>query len=215
MLKLVPFNNVWVDHNKLDLKAIYRRPRWTKDEFDQDVQERGPDGLPLWDLTGPLPVKQHNKWLAKGFEYVTLADRDSLIEAHRKGTLVLGPGITSVREYDQHQTGGPWNYKMYAAGQSRHDNAALLQLRENVQRWGSEAYQAIRRETDPTFTLPKELQGIEPGGALPPLTKPPATAPAAAKPTKEGAPAAPRARRNMTASGPRKKPAPKKEPVQA
>ena len=231
MLKLVPFYNAWIDHNKLDLTAIYRRPRWTKDEFDQDVPERGPDGLPLWDLTGPLPVKQHNKWLAKGFEYVTLADRDSLIEAHRKGTLQLGPGITSVREYDQHQTGGPWNYKMYAAGQSQHDNAALLQLRENVQRYGSEAYQSIRREVDPTFTLPKELQGIEPGGALPPLApapKNPPKQPASAATTSSTAAGATetvtadvassgRRRKGVTASGRArtKKSATKKEPVQA
>lgn len=201
MLKLIPFNNDWVTNNKLDLKAIYRRPRWTKDEFDQDVPELGPDGLPLWDLTTPLPIKQHNKWLSKGFEYITLADRDSLIEAHKKGTLLLAPGMTSIREYDQHQSGGPWNAKMYMAGQSTQDNAALLALRENVQRWGSEAYQAIRRETDPKFTLPKSLQGIEPGGALPPLVDPKKTAPAAPA----AAPAAPVApvkrRRKMTAAG--------------
>src|SRR5689334_9256179 len=101
-LKLIPFNSAWVDHTKLDLKAIYRRPRYVKDEFDQDVRELGPDGLPLWDLTTPLPVKQHNKWVAKGFEYVTLADRDSLIEAYRKSTLL--PARAHPRDYDQHQT---------------------------------------------------------------------------------------------------------------
>lgn len=212
-LKLVPFNPAWIDHGKLDLKAIYRRPRWVKDEFDQDVRETGPDGLPLYDLTGALPVKNHNKWTAKGFEYVTLADRDSLIAAHQNRALILPEGMT-VRDYDQHQTGGPWNYKMYAADQSQSDNAALLQLRENVQRFGSEAYQAIRRETDPTFTLPKALQGIEPGGALPPLATPTPAAPAkAAQPTRESAPPAPRARRTVSAAG--KREPKKKEPVQA
>lgn len=218
MLKLVPFNNAWVDHAKLDLHAIYRRPRWTKDDFDQDVQERGPDGLPVWDLTAPLPVKQHNKWLAKGFEYVTLADRDSLIEAYKKGTLVGPNGMTvSPREYDQHQTGGPWNAKMYMAGQSKQDNQALLQLRENVQRFGSEAYEAIRREVDPTFTLPTELQGIEPGGELPPLptvAKPQSNRPTGST-TTTPAPSVKR-RRGVTAAGhtSKKTAEPKKEPVQ-
>ena len=203
MLTLVPFNDAWIDHSKLDLKAIYRRPRWTKDEFDQDVPETGPDGLPLWDLTTPLPVKQHNKWKEKGFEYVTLADRNSLIEAYRKGALHGSP-----RDFDQHQTGGPWNAKMYMAGQSETDNAALLQLRADIERFGSDAVESIRRQVDPKFTLPTNLQDIEPGGALPPLTapKPP---PKAAAPATTGA-ASPRLgrRRKSTATT-------KKEPVSA
>jgi len=205
MLKLVPFNDAWIDHGKLDLKAIYRRPRWTKDEFDQDIPELGPDGLPLWDLTGPLPVKQHNKWKAKGFEYVTLADRNSLIEAYKKATLIGG----SVRDYDQHQTGGPWNYKMYAAGQSQADNSALLQLRADVERFGSDAVESIRRRVDPKFTLPKNLQGIEPGGELPPLTKP-APKKAAAPATTDATEPRLGRRRKSTAA-----PAKKKEPVSA
>lgn len=186
MLKLVPFNAAWVDHSKLDIKAIYRRPRWTKDEFDQEIPETGPDGLPLWDLTGPLPIKQHNKWAAKGFQYVTLADRDSLIAAAKHGTLLEG----SVRDYDQHQTGGPWNYKMYAVSQSSTDNSALLQLRADVERFGSEAVEAIRRQVDDKFRLPKSLQGIEPGGQLPPLGKTePAVSAKVEKPKASAAPA--------------------------
>lgn len=215
MLKLVPFNNAWIDHTKLDLKAIYRRPRWTKDEFDQDVQELGPDGQPLWDLTGPLPVRQHNKWMAKGFQYVTLADRDSLLAAAQQQTLLHG----SYREFDQHQTGGPWNAKMYMAGQQTVDTEAVRQLRESVQRFGSEAYEVIRREVDPKFRLPAQLRGIEPGGELPPLKASTvsqsatagsgATYEITAQPTKESAPKAPRKRRNVSAAGK------KKEPVQA
>jgi hypothetical protein len=202
MLRLVPFNNAWITHDKIDIKGIYRRPRWTKDEFDQDVQEVGPDGQPLWDITGPLPLKQHNKWSAKGFEFITLADRDSLIAAARAATLLDG----SARDYDQHQTGGPWNYKMYLAGQQDRDSAASLQLRENVQRFGSEAYEAIRRETHPTFTLPKALRGIEPGGALPPIEAPtPAPAPKA-KGTAPAAAAAPRRRRHLAKPTEKKKP---------
>ena len=201
-LKLVPFNDAWIDHGKLDLKAIYRRPRWTKDEFDQDVQETGPDGLPLWDLTGPLPLKQHNKWRQKGFEYITLADRDSLIEAYKKNTLL--PHGISPREYDQHQTGGPWNYKMCAAGQSTADNATLLQLRESVQKYGSEVYTAIRREVDPKFTLPKGLQGIEAGDELPPLV--PGNTPKATAAVAPAAAPAPKKRRKVTAAGKTPKP---------
>lgn len=215
MLKLVPFNEAWITHEKLDIRGIYRRPRWTKDQFDQDVQQRGPDGLPLWDLTGALPIKQHNKWRAKGFEFVTLADRESLFAAYQKKTLMLPDGMT-LRDFDQHQTGGPWNYKMYAAGQSQQDNATLLKMRADVQEFGSAAYEKIRRGVDPTFTLPKELQGIAPGGALPPLVPT-----AASKPTKSpktAAPAAPAAkptrvrRKGVSAAGKTAKKEPPKQP---
>lgn len=196
MLKLVPFNDAWIDHAKLDLRAIYRRPQFALDEFDQTVKKIGPDGQPLWDLTGPLPVKAHNRWKAKGFEYVTLADRDSLVAAAQKGTLMGG----SVRDFDQHQTGGPWNYKMYLAGQSQQDTDAMLQLRANVQRFGSAAYEAIRREVDPAFRLPKELQDIEPGGDLPPLsTEKTAAAPKVLDPRTGEAHSQPRAGRRRSA----------------
>ena len=155
MLKLVPFQAVWITHEKLDLHAIYRRPRFKEDEYGEVQLVPGE-----WDLTGPLPVKQHNKWMAKGFEYVTLADRNSLIEAARVGT-VGG----NWREYDQHQTGGPWNYRKYAEGmkvdavaQKAAAEQAETELRFMVEKFGVEAVEAIKQQTDPSFKVPESMK---------------------------------------------------------
>lgn len=156
MLKLVPFNPEWVGSHRLDIKAIYRRPRWTKNDFDEDVQERDAEGRPLWDITTPLRVMDHHKLESKGFEYVTLASRDDLLKAYKSGTLL--PTGVSWREYDQHQRGGPWNYKMYAAGVIQGDQAATDTLRAQVDQFGPEAVEAIRRATDPGFQLPPHLR---------------------------------------------------------
>ena len=154
MLKLVPFNSTWITHDKIDIHAIYRRPRFVTDEFGEDQREYDADGLPAWDLTGPLPVKQHNKWMQKGFEYVTLANRESLITAAKHGTLQGG----SVREFDQHQTGGPWNYRKYVAGQQSANTAELEQLRADVEKYGADAVEQIHRRRDPHFVLPATLR---------------------------------------------------------
>src|SRR5687767_14806367 len=75
MLKCVPLDPAWTgSETKLDLRAIYRRKKqdnWGKPILDQDGNEQ-------WDTTGPLPLRRHNKWLGKGFIYVTLADYESL-----------------------------------------------------------------------------------------------------------------------------------------
>lgn len=152
MLKLVPFHDSWVTNYKLDLKAIYRRPQRATNEFDEVVQAEGPDGLPLWDVTTPLRVLDHNKHLAKGFEYVTLASRDDLMKAAKAGT------VADWRQYDQHQTGGPWNAKMYAKGQQTADLADLELLKADVSKFGVEAVEAIRRRTDPAFRVPEALK---------------------------------------------------------
>lgn len=157
MLKLVPFHTGWINHDRLDLKAIYRRPRFVEDTYGELVREVGPDGLPLWDLTGPLPVKSHNKYLAKGFEYVTLADRDSLVSAAKAGS------IEHWQQYAQDpRTGGPWQVRKYLEGQAEAVDAAAAKLRELVHRYGSEMVEAMRQETTPGYRLPEALRGIPP-----------------------------------------------------
>lgn len=156
-LKLVPFNPSWVQHDKLDIKAIYKRPRFRTNEFDEvepELDEK--TGQPLYDLTGALSVRHHNKHASKGFVYVTLADRSSLVAAGEAGT------IPNWREYDQHQQGGPWNYKLYLAGQEEAQDLAAAALEDQVKRFGSEAVLAIRREVDPKFQLPAKLRNIKP-----------------------------------------------------
>lgn len=154
MLKLVPFNDAWINHDRIDIHAIYRRPRFVEDEYGEKQREYDKDGLPTWDLTGPLPVKKHNTWRAKGFEYITLANRDSLNIAARTGTLIGG----SVRDYDQHQTGGPWNYRKYVQGQTSAHSDVVDQLKADVAKYGWEAVEAIRRQIDPAFTVPAHLK---------------------------------------------------------
>jgi hypothetical protein len=153
-LKLVPFNPVWISHDKIDIHAIYRRPRFVQDTFGEWVREYDANGLPTWDLTGPLPVKQHVRWESKGFEYVTLANRESLAVAAKMGTLVGG----SYRDYDQHQTGGPWSFRKYHEGQQQAQTAEIDQIREAVAKYGPEVYEDIRRTTEPGFRLPDELK---------------------------------------------------------
>jgi hypothetical protein len=159
MLKLVPFQAAWIQHEKLDLHAIYRRPRFREDEYGEIQPVPGE-----WDLTGPLPVKQHNKWQAKGFEYVTLANRDSLRSAAKLGTIA-----GDWREYDQHQTGGPWNYRKYAEGQKvsaaveqEQAAVALAKLQADVERFGWEAVEAIRQQADPSFKVPESMKTPKP-----------------------------------------------------
>jgi hypothetical protein len=162
-LKLVPFNEAWISHDKVDVHAIYRRPRWVEDEYGDMQRELSPQGLPTWDLTGPLPVRGHNKWRAKGFEYVTLADRTSLIMAAASGT--LKPEGSRVADYDQHQAGGPWNYKRYVHGQQETTTLEAEQLTADVHEFGSTAVETLRRRGDPTFSLPEGLKGIPPRSA--------------------------------------------------
>jgi hypothetical protein len=159
-LKLVPFNDAWINHDKVDIHAIYRRPRFVEDEYGEMNREYK-DGVATWDLTGPLPVRSHNRWRSKGFEYVTLANRESLLVAARFNT--LPPGMR-MQDYDQHQTGGPWNYKKYMAGVQETTTIEAEQLKADVEKFGSEAVEAIRRQTEPTFQLPASLRNIPHGG---------------------------------------------------
>lgn len=173
MLRLVPFNDAWINHVKLDLHAIYLRPRFIEDEFGEMQREVDAQGLPTWDLTGPLQIKQHNHWRAKGFEYVTLADRQSLLMAVGQNALLTegeegGLVLTADwRQYDQHQTGGPWNYKKYRAGQVASTSKEADLLRADVETYGSAVVEAIRKRHEPDFKLPPTLRNIPAGGTVP------------------------------------------------
>lgn len=193
-LILVPFNAAWINHDKIDVHAIYERPRFKQDEYGEWEREIDKDGLQTWDLTGPLPVKSHNKYLAKGFRYVTLADAMSLMIAGQQGTVQLQENMTTWREYMQHQTGGPWNYKKYAEGiRDSHTRDAEV-LRADVLRFGAEAVEQIRRQTDATFVLPDELRKLgTPAVVVPEVVVPPTPAPVEAAPVAaEVAPERPR-----------------------
>jgi hypothetical protein len=62
-MELVPLNQDWTGSEaKVDIKAIYRRP----------------DAAGSVSLTGALPLRRHQQWMAKGFEYVSLASVDDI-----------------------------------------------------------------------------------------------------------------------------------------
>jgi hypothetical protein len=175
-LKLVPFNSTWIAHDKIDIHAIYRRPRFVEDEYGEWARQLDPNGVPMWDLTGPLPVKQDNKWRMKGFEYVTLANRDSLITAARYGTLLdqnMQP-TSNWQQYDQHQTGGPWNYRKYHEGQTQTTTIAAQELENDIRAFGWQAVESIRRRVDPTFRVAEHLKQLSPEAqtAAAPAAKP-------------------------------------------
>lgn len=140
VFKCVPLDNAWtIPGTKLDLKAIYRRPARVVGEFDEVRQAVGADGMPLYDITGPLPLRRHSDWLAKGYEYVTLADMKSLED--------VAPSLRqrglSPAEFLQHPVFGPWNPKLYLASQGKVDQEKFAQLVAHVRKVGVEAYEDI------------------------------------------------------------------------
>lgn len=155
--KAVPFNPKWIDHDKIDVRAIYRRP--VRDARGRAVLK---DGVPQWDLTGGLPVRRHHDWVKKGFEYVTLASGEDLVKAG-----VVGPRDFIMDEFEM----SPWNPEMYLAMAHVVERQRTDALAEMVEQFGSDAVLAIRRADNPTFTLPEHLQGIPAGGKVKPVTE--------------------------------------------
>lgn len=158
VFKRVPFNSIWITHDKLDIKAIYRRPRFIEDRFGDMVREHDAAGIPTWDLTGGLPLRSHNKWATRGFEYVTLAGIEDLMAAAAQRTLP-----EPMAAYINHRVGGPWHAVMYLDWAKQADREAFDELRALVTKYGSEQVTEIKRATDPTYTLPLTLQNWEPG----------------------------------------------------
>jgi hypothetical protein len=157
--RAVPFDAEWVSHNKLDLRAIYRRP--VRDEWTGDQKLDEKTGLPQWDLTGPLPLRRHNDYIRKGFQYVTLADMKSL---HDAAPYLREKGL-DPRSFIMDPRMGPWNDQFYLTSQVKVDSAQMTELRRLVEKHGSEAIEESRRLVDPHFRLPSNLRGIAPGAS--------------------------------------------------
>lgn len=166
MLRLVPFNQKWVTHDKLDLHAIYRRPQHAEDAYGERHQIVDPEtGEPQWDVTSDLPVKQHNKWLAKGYQYVTLATEKDLHEAARQGTLQDEDGnpVAPAHFKQDPRTGAPWNWRKYSEGAKSTSSADFEQLKADVRMFGSDAVETLRKRENRGFALPESLRGLKPG----------------------------------------------------
>jgi hypothetical protein len=157
-MKTVPFNPAWLDSG-LDLYAVYRRPRTqaiTKAPLSDD------QGRPLWDYS-TLPLKRHNDWSKKGYQYVTLARVQDLVTAK----IPLAPDLLA-----QYKPAGDLEERTFLV-QAYLKHAAVAdvdefdKLAELVQRLGSDAVEEVMRHGNPAFVLPERLRGLAPGAAVP------------------------------------------------
>lgn len=157
-LTLVPFNAEWPTATGpsgavlLDIKAIYRRPQ--KNRYGDLLRDEA--GFVQWDLTGATPVQHHGKWVARGFQYVTLADPESLQSVSQRGLLELGVHpLDNPQAYRQNRFDhGPWDAAVYVADMQAERQAQHARLRENIERFGAEAAEEMERRSDPEYRIP-------------------------------------------------------------
>jgi hypothetical protein len=131
----VPFNGEWTGDTKLDLRGIYRRPSG--------------------DLTSDLPLRRHTKWVAKGLEYVTLADAESFAIAvpflRAQG---LNPqDYVAGRDGDGRPT--PWNVEAYLADQQSVRAAKDDEIRALVAEFGVDVVEKIKGIPVPAHLRPE------------------------------------------------------------
>lgn len=134
----VPFDEGWAYSDKLDLKAIYRRPRLHP---ITGVQLTTATGVLAWDLVGGLPVRRHQDWLRKGFEYVTLADLESL---RNVAPYLRQAGLDPQSYIQSRRPLGPWDAALYLADVQASEAADAAEVAAQVKQFGAEAVQALR-----------------------------------------------------------------------
>jgi hypothetical protein len=121
-LKCVPLNPDWVGNTGLDMRAIYRRPNG--------------------DLTTALPLRRHNQWASKGFEYVTMADAESLKMA---AGWLMSRGM-NPQEFIAGYTnegGTPWSVAKYLEGAKVAEASADEETRKLIAQFGVDAVEKI------------------------------------------------------------------------
>ncbi len=136
-LKLVPWCPEFM---KYDIRGVYRRPNG--------------------DLMPSLPITAHNKWQAKGFEFVTLGDAASLAQAahvlrqhgHDPHSFICG------RDGDGQQT--CWNVNLYLAGEKDSQAAAEAKLAEQIEKYGVAAVEEMTGKPVPAHLKPKDVPDI-------------------------------------------------------
>lgn len=159
MVKTVPFDAAWVTSDRLDIRGIYRRPR-----LGPDRKQVAIDGVPQWDLTGPLPVRRHNDHVAKGFQFVTLATLQDVADASASLRSGGHDPQSFVPSYEAQGALDRRTFRVqeYLKDAGEQDKASFLQLRGLVEELGSDAVERVKQNDDPHFILPESLRGIEP-----------------------------------------------------
>jgi hypothetical protein len=144
--RCVPFSESWITSEKVDAQAVYKRPHRTPitGEIVRDAH-----GLPTWDYS-VLPVRRHNDWLGKGFEYVTIANAESL--GMVAGSL-RAAGLDPRDFIMDPRTNSPWAPDKYAAVAQQDAQTEIDRLRTLVDKYGVEATEEMLR-----ITLPEELR---------------------------------------------------------
>ncbi len=171
-LTLIPWEPTWLDHQTLDLHAIYRRPQRLRDPIRDtwDIQ-RDDEGFILWDYVGPMSIRNHNRFRQKGMEYVTLGRAEDVLQAAspsigEKGATPLGRGNRDPREtaemYIRQESGvmGPWNAAAYFEDVAEERAARIKRIRENVIENGPEMAELFERQTDPGYRLPEKYRAV-------------------------------------------------------
>lgn len=164
-LRLVPWEPTWLDHTSLDLHAIYRRPRRNRQTWQI---ERDEYGFIAWDLTSGLPIRQHAKFVQKGFQYVTLATAEDVIQASDpsildRGAVPLGgtnrPADESADVYlRQPGVRGPWDATAYLADLEDTRQERVLRIVANIEKYGPDGAEAFERQTDQGYQLPPRFR---------------------------------------------------------
>ena len=135
--KCVPLNPAWVGDTKLDIRAIYKRANG--------------------DLTSGLPLRRHHNWVAKGLEYVTLADPDSLSKA-AKFLKAEGHDVNSfVMAIDGNGDPTPWDVAKYVAEHGAAKAQADADLKALIAEYGWETVEKIKG-----VKVPEHLRGMVP-----------------------------------------------------
>lgn len=156
MLKLVPFSSSWVTHETLDVHAIYRRPVRNPDTGDIQRDEYG---FVMWDLTTPLPVRQHARWVAKGFEYVTLATNTDIVDVSTAEG--LDPLFDSEQYMGQHpRTRAPWFADQYLQDIREAHTVRRDSLLQRIAKLGPDAAEEFEQQKDPGYALPDNLRSV-------------------------------------------------------
>lgn len=137
-LKCVPLNPAWTGDTKLDLRGVYKRPNG--------------------DLATSLPMRKHHAWEAKGLEYVTLADAESLAVA---APFLRAQGLNPqefVAGVDGDGRLTPWVYSVYAADAEVQQKTADAELQALIEQFGVETVEKIKGRKVPEHLKPVPVE---------------------------------------------------------